>query len=250
MKILIQAGHQNTTTGQTGAPEEMANNIRIRDRLGTVLTLRGFQVTLCDANFQGTEDYNLALALHCDMNYDGNEGGGFVDYPDPSVDFSSAESKRIKEVIESVYFQETQIRNVPSRSNPNTKFYYWWSMLTAKTPCVIIEMGESIDPHDKVLLANTDLIANALCRAICKAFNVSYDLPTPPEPEPPQTPPTPSTPRVEPSAPPVEPPSNDVSVCNTNLETCNSLIQQAKGILYGRGFWWVKLGKLKTLLPK
>ena len=247
MKIVIQAGHQNTTTGATGAPEEQANNIRIRDRLGTVLTSRGFQVTLCDANFKGTEDYNLALALHCDMNYDGNEGGGFVDYPDPSVDFSSAESKRIKEAIESVYFTETKIRNVPGRSNPNTKFYYWWSMLTKNTPCVIVEMGESVDPHDRVLLANTDLIANALCKAICKAFNVPYDITPPTSPEPPQPPPTPP---VEPSVPPVEPPPDALVVCHANLEFCNSLIQQAKGILYGKGFWWTKLSKIKTLLPK
>ena len=187
-RVLLQAGHQNIKSGQTGAPEEMANNIRVRDRLGQILISKGFQVFLCDANFKSTEDFNLALALHCDANYPGNEGGGFVDYPDPSVDDSNVESKRIKEAIESEYFKNSGIRNMPARSNPNTKFYYWWSYLTAKTPCVILEMGESIDPRDKVILADTYRVANAIARGICKAFNVQFDQPQPV----PSVPPTPS----------------------------------------------------------
>ena len=164
-RVVLQAGHQNRTTGATGAPEEMANNIRIRDAVGKILIAKGFQVTLCDANFRSTEDFSLALALHCDANYDGNEGGGFIDYPDPSIDAANTESKRIKEEMERVYFNHSGIRNMPNRSNTNTKFYYWWSYLSAKTPCVILEMGESIDPHDKVLLADTVRIANAIANA-------------------------------------------------------------------------------------
>lgn len=238
-KILIQAGHQNTTTGRTGAPEEMANNIRIRDALGQLLISKGFQVFLCDANFNGTEDYHLALALHCDMNYDGNEGGGFVDYPDPSVDYASAESKRIKEAIESEYFKHSEIRNVPKRSNPNTKFYYWWSMLTANTPCVIIEMGESVDPHDKVLLADTTRIASALARGVCTAFGVPYDPVPQPEPE------TPVEPQPEPPAPEPEPKPSEPELNEAELK-----LKEIYGVLYNRGFWWVKYWKIKKLLPK
>ena len=62
-----------------------------------------------------------------------------------------------------------------------------WKDLTAKTPCVLIEMGQSIDPHDKVLLGNTELIAGALYRAICLAFNISYGTPTSPVINPPPT---------------------------------------------------------------
>jgi N-acetylmuramoyl-L-alanine amidase len=116
MKVLIQAGHENTTTGQTGAPEERANNIRIRNRLGQILISKGFQVFLCDANFKSQDNFNLALALHCDANYAGNEGGGFVDYPDADLDGNNAESKRIKEAIESEYFKNSGIRNVPSQT--------------------------------------------------------------------------------------------------------------------------------------
>ena len=230
-KILIQAGHQNTTTGATGALEEQANNIRIRDRLGQVLISKGFQVYLCDANFKDSvNDYNLALALHCDMNYDGDEGGGFVDYPDPSVDSATVESKRIKEAIESLYFSESGIRNVPSRSNPNTKFYYWWSYLTAKTPCVILEMGESIDQHDKVILADTDRVANAIARGICKAFNVSYDPITPLPPVPPVI------------VPPVTPPPIVVPDYKSYLLR----IKQAMV----KGYFWIKLAEVNKIIKE
>lgn len=222
IKILCQSGHQNITIGSTGAPEEGQNNIRIRDRLGQILISKGFQVYLCDANFKDyVNDYNLALSLHCDANYAGDEGGGFVDYPDPSVDYVNAESKRIKEAIESEYFDHSGIRNVPTRSNPNTKFYYWWSYLTANTPCVIIEMGESIDPHDKIILADTERVASAIARGICKAFNVLYD--TAP------LPPTPPIPTVCPE---------------------RAIVVSAKEILYGKGWPWSKINKLKELMPK
>jgi hypothetical protein len=36
-------------------------------------------------------------------------------------------------------------------------------------------MGESIDPHDKVILADTNRVANAIARGVCKAFNVNFD---------------------------------------------------------------------------
>lgn len=191
-KILLQAGHQHTTNGQTGAPGEMEENIRFRDRLGQILIQKGFQVYLCDANFHGDQDYDLALAIHGDANVYGT-GGGFVDYPDPSVDAVNAESKRIKQAIESQYFIHSGIVNHPERSNANTKFYYWWSLLTEKTPCVIIECGVVQDAHDKVLLADTDRICNAIARGICVAFDVPFDPISDPVPTPPPVPPTPPT---------------------------------------------------------
>jgi len=230
-KILLQAGHQNIVVGATGAPEEQKNNIRIRDRLSQVLISKGFQVYLCDAEFQDfVNDYDLALAMHCDSNYAGDEGGGFVDYPDPSVDMVNAESKRIKEAIESLYFDNSGIRNMPNRSNPNTKFYYWWSYLTAKTPCVIIEMGESIDPHDRVILADTDRVANAIARGICKAFDVPFDVVPPP---------------VTPPVPPTPPPPTPVQPTD-----CCGKLRQVHDTLYGGGFWWNKYSAIKKIVPK
>ena len=173
--ICIQSGHWNVQSGATGAPMEQVRTLAIGLKLVDMLRAQGYIVyhtdSFADKNPDVTgKDWDLFLSLHCDANYAGDEGGGFVDYPDPSVDASNKESKRIKEAIESVYFKETGIRNVPSRSNPNTKFYYMWSALSAKTPCVIIEMGESIDPHDSVILNDTERVAKALLNGINKAF--------------------------------------------------------------------------------
>jgi N-acetylmuramoyl-L-alanine amidase len=181
-RILLQAGHQNATNGQTGAPEEQANNIRIRNRLGQVLISKGFQVYLGDANYSSNEDFHLALSLHCDSNYPGNEGGGFVACADKSVDMVWDESKRIEAAIASEYFKNSGIREVDSRENANTLYYYWWYMLSPKTPCVLIEMGESIDPHDKVILADPNIVPNAIARGVCKSFGVSFDPIVPPQP--------------------------------------------------------------------
>ena len=185
IKLCFQAGHFNKAGG--GAPEEQANNKRIVDRLSAMMRDRGFEVYQTDwyANndpkVTGT-DYSLFLALHCDMDYPNDNGSGFADYPDPSTDGATAESQRICAIVNDVYFKESGIKYV-SHSNANTRYYYMWKWLTAKTPCVLLEMGQSIDPHDRVLLANTDLIASSIARALCKAFNVSYDLTPQPSPE-------------------------------------------------------------------
>jgi hypothetical protein len=223
-KILLQAGHQNTTTGATGAPEEMGNNIRIRDRLSQILISKGFVLTLADANYSSNEHFDLALAMHCDANYAGDEGGGFVACADPSVDSVWTESDRIRDAIDSLYFNNSGIRRVQSRENPNTLYYYWWYNLSLNTPCVLIEMGESIDPHDKVILADTDRVCNALARGICVAFNVPFD--SAPPPTPPSTPPPVVTPDYKP------------------------YLVRIKDILYGKGYFWVKLANIKKVITE
>ena len=184
MKILIQIGHYNTKNncdpyfrGMTGAPDEVVHNYAIGIKLADLLNKNGFEAHVTDTNIncpsnaeQANKDWDLFISLHCDANYAGDQGGGFVDYPDPSIDQASAESKRIKEAIESVYFNYTGIRNVPARSNPNTKFYYAWQYLTATTPCVILEMGESVDPHDSVILNDVERVATGILKGIQKAF--------------------------------------------------------------------------------
>lgn len=181
IRIALQSGHWNKPGA--GAPNEQATNKRITDRLSAVLRERGFEVYQTDY-FADTDpkvtkvDYALFLALHCDMDYPGDNGSGFADYADPATDLATKESQRICKIINDTYFPEVKI-NYVNHSNANTRFYYVWKSLTAKTPCVLLEMGQSIDPHDSVLLANTDLIANGIGRSICKAFNVPFDL-TPP----------------------------------------------------------------------
>lgn len=176
-KVCLQAGHFSKGGG---APEELANNKRITDRVAYNLRLRGIEVYQTDwYGFNDTNvtrvDYDLFLALHCDMDYPNDGGSGFADFADPASDSATNESQRICKVINDNYFKEVGI-NYKSHSNANTRFYYMWQYLTAKTPCVLLEMGQSIDPHDKVLLGNTDLIANAITKSICLALGVSYGI--------------------------------------------------------------------------
>lgn len=192
--IGIQAGHQNIASNAdpllrtgTGAPGEMENNVRIRDRLGQILIKKGFQVQLDDANANGNpnttdKDFDFYLCLHCEANTHGT-GGGFMTAPDPSVDDSNTESQRIVQAIKNEYFKNSGIVEHEEWITNAMTFYYMWSSLSSKTPCGIIEMGVAQDPHDKVLLADTDRIANAIARGICDAFGVKFDdiviVPTP-----------------------------------------------------------------------
>lgn len=184
IKICLQAGHEGVTSGATGAPGEQELNKRIRNRLSEILIGKGFQLYLVDANppqSQINQDFDLFLALHGDANIYGT-GGGVISYIADYIDSSpesNAESKRIKEAIESEYFSRSGIVNHPERNNRNMTEYYMWGRLSAKTPCVILEMGVVQDAHDKVILADTERVATAIARGICKAFNVAYDAPIP-----------------------------------------------------------------------
>lgn len=188
--ICLQSGHEGRTRGATGAPGEIELNVRIRNRLSQLLIERGFMVQLVGADptpLEYKKDFDLFLALHGDADIYGTGGGVVACIAPPPFDSSeesNAESRRIRDVIESIYFKETGIVNHPERSNVNMTKYYMWEKLTAKTTCVIIEMGVVQDAHDKVLLGNTDLIAKALARALCKAFNVNYEIDSPPVTEP------------------------------------------------------------------
>lgn len=186
--ICLQAGHEGRTSGATGAPGEIELNVRIRNRLSDILQAKGFMIQLVAADPTDVEikkDFDLFLALHGDANIYGT-GGGCVGSGDPSVDASWARSADIKNAIISEYFHHSEIVNHPERVTAKMTKYYMWSRLTAKTPCVIIEMGVVQDPHDKVLLADTERIAAAIARGVCKAFGVSYEV-LPPEPPPVET---------------------------------------------------------------
>jgi hypothetical protein len=188
-KILVIIGHQNiqynsikSIRNSTGTAGELEINLRIGNRVSAMLRERGFLVTQTDANGNDDPaitktDFNLALSLHCDM--DTSSQGGMCGSGDKSVDNSWQESLRIKRVFDDVYFKESGIRNKGYATEGMTK-WYMWQYLSSKTPCVLLEMGEAKDPHDSVLLGNTELIASSIVRAICKAFNVSYEIETPP----------------------------------------------------------------------
>jgi N-acetylmuramoyl-L-alanine amidase len=201
--ICLQAGHENAKNncvqalrGGTGAPGEAEFTVRIRNRLSQILQEKGFAVQLVDATFncnpERGKDFSLFLAIHYDADIYGT-GGGFVDIPEPSTDLATKESKRIRDAIAGEYFKHSGIKEI-NRSNANTRYYYMWKELSAKTPCVIIECGVGKDEHDSVILADTDRVANAIARGICKAFNMPFDTPAPTPPTPPPAPSDPHQP--------------------------------------------------------
>jgi len=238
MKICLQAGHENTTTGSTGAPNEMSFNVDIRNQVAGELRRRGFEVATTDANADKDPnitkvDWDLFLAIHYDADVYG-KGGYFVDFPEPSTDGATKESQRICKVLSDEYGKVTGIVNHPERTNANTRYYYLWKSLSAKTPCNLIECGVGMHVPDdwQILHFDRPRVVEAITRGICTAFNVVYDL-TPP--------------------PPVVVPSTcekELQSCNINLLQVSGQIKQAKDILYSKGFIWTKLNKLKALLPK
>ena len=182
--IIIQSGHKNIRNNcdvalrsGTGAGGEVEVNIAVADATASLLRAKGVETLVVDANFNcdptsADKDYQLFLSLHCDMDYANDQGSGFCDYPEPSTDGATLESQRIAKEIQNSFFPAVGI-NIKSRSNANTRYYYMWQALSAKTPCVIIEMGQVKDPHDSVILLNTQKVAQALCNAILSALKVT-----------------------------------------------------------------------------
>lgn len=195
-KICLQAGHENAPNNcdpklksSTGAPGEVDFTVRVRNKLSDILLSKknsdgsaAFTLQLvdstynCDPNADNT-DYALFLALHYDAYINGSKGG-FADFPEPSTDGATAESQRITKVINDVYFPTVGISYV-NRSNANTRFYYMWKFLSAKTPCVLVECGTGQNPQEKPILADTERVATALARAICQAFSVPWEVAPP-----------------------------------------------------------------------
>ena len=243
-RIVLQAGHSNSTTS-SGAPNEMSFNVDIRNTVAGELRKRGFEVATTDANgdkdpaITGT-DWDLFLAIHYDADIYGT-GGGFVDFPEPSTDRATVESQRIAYLLRQEYFGTTHIVNHPERSNKNTRYYYMWKALSAKTPCVIIECGVGMHVPDdhQILHFNRPLVVEGIVKGICLAFNVPYTIT-----EPPQTPPN----------QPGSVPTPETTPTTTDEKTV--LINKLREIVYSRWTWagltnsWkVRLSQLKELLP-
>jgi N-acetylmuramoyl-L-alanine amidase len=237
MKICIQAGHVNTATSSTGAPNEMAFNLDIANTVSGELRKRGFEVKQTDANADKDKsittpiNWDLFLAIHYDADIYGT-GGYFVDYPEPSTDGATQESQRIQKVLSDEYGKVTGIINHPERSNANTRYYYMWKSLSPKTPCCLIECGVGMHVPDdwQILHFDRPRVVEGLVRGICKAFNVPYDIVVLP-PEPPQNPPSEST---DPSYPDY---TND-----------HNILLKIKEVVSGKGFWWTKYAKIKELV--
>lgn len=159
------------TSGATGASGERDWNSKIVPMIADRLILKGVEVHQCDALANKdvkvtSTDWDLFLAVHYDADIY-NDNGGFVDYPDASVDKVWERSKYLAQHLTDHYFSTTKIPYRPQRSNANTKFYYMWSALTDKTPCVIIECGVgNRKPEDYTILRDYELISKTIADGV------------------------------------------------------------------------------------
>lgn len=184
--IGIQSGHKNITSNcdptlatETGAAGEADFNWDVTLELSEILQKYGFAIQTDDANANCPgnlgntlgKDFDLYIAIHAE----GAPEGGAVAAPDPSVDAATGESNRIVNAIIRTYFGDTGINENDQITTNNMKFYYMWNVLTAKTPCAIIECGALSDPHDSVILADHKRVALGIAHGICQAFGVAWN---------------------------------------------------------------------------
>lgn len=243
--IGLQAGHQNIASNpdpllktETGAAGEMPFNVAVRDLLGQMLIKYGFQVQLDDANANyATNTLNKDFALYLAIHAQSAPTGGNIVAPNPSVDAANVESKRIVAAMKTVYFADSGIVDNNQETN-NETFYYMWNVLTAKTPCALIECGALQDPHDKVILADIRRVALALAHAICTAFGIPWQGDVT------QVPPSTTTIAPTPAQPTYEQVVKQNSDLKSELETYRKQFAILNDPIVGNKF----LGFLKGLL--
>lgn len=205
--VVIQAGHVNTKTnvnpnlrGSTGAPGEVDFTLDIANRVSAKLRELGFGVKQTDSNANSDpavmdRDWRLFLSIHYEADVH-NTNGGFEAFPEPSTDKATVESQRIATFFPKNYFEALAIPRKIAWRNANTSYYYMWSKLSAKTPCILLECGVGFrlpKDHDILNTNRRGEVVEKIVKSICASFNIPYD-----DPQPNPTPnPTPSDPMPE-----------------------------------------------------
>lgn len=178
-KIILQAGHYGRTSGSTGATGEKEFNWDVCNRVALILNDKGLVVKVVKADPTKEEivgDWDCFLAVHYDADIY-NKGGYLVDFADPSTDEATVESQRIAKILSEEYGKETGIVAHPERSNVNTRKYYMWAKLSAKTPCVLIECGVGQHKPDdyEILFNQREKVVRGIIKGILKAFNLPFE---------------------------------------------------------------------------
>ena len=226
-RIILGAGHEGRTSGATGAPGEQSFNIDICNKVADELKIRGFEVRRINADPLPEEisgDWDLALFCHYDADIYGT-GGFFVDTP--LNDGAAEKSQKIAYLLRQEYGGTTGIVYHPERRNVNTWDYYMWKRLSWNTPCVLIECGVGMHvPDDHTILHfQREKVVEGIVKGICASFGVPYDLTT------------------------TSPLSTPITVPDACSEVKDTL-QKIHDIIWGKGWVWVRMNKLKELLPK
>ena len=211
----------------------------LRDKLIAL----NYQVFITDAIYHKdtySRDYDLAVALH----YNGALGDNppstcIISKPRENIDppFINQSASDLSDSFISkwikIYPEKTGITLRQDLVTAGMTDYYAWDYVGMDTPSVILEHGNWVNTSDyKKMFEQTNMIAEADVEAINSFLNPVII-----------TPPTECEKALSDC-------QFELRTTRDNLITYGNLISQAKAILYGKGFIWAKLRKLKALLPQ
>ncbi len=136
--VIIQAGHEGRTCGNTGAVcdnyKEVAWNIRVADKAAETLRHWGVDVkrVAADAAFEHAE---IAVAVHFDSAKRPCRSGASVGYPDNNA------SARFAEHWKGIYRRYFPFKWHKDNFTDNLKHYYAYRRIKADK-FVVMELGE------------------------------------------------------------------------------------------------------------
>lgn len=173
MRVGLQVGHwRNWEAGPPlsrnsgasgGGKTEAEVNIAIARETAALLEQMGYAVDILPTAIPRGYAADAVVAIHADGG-PSNRRGFFSDTPAKSP-VAGAEA-RLSNLIDQEYATATGLTRV-YRSTVNTKRYYGYSRVTAKTPMVIVETGFLTNAADReIIVGRPDLAARGLANGI------------------------------------------------------------------------------------
>ncbi len=139
--VLIQAGHEGRTTGNTGATGSLGNEIDwtpiVADEATRILTEAGVSVARVNADeIEGrTYQVNNAVFIHFEGNPTNPCGVG------ASVGYNNNSDKPAAEVWKTLYDRYWPYEFGPDNSTPNLRDYYGYKSTNTSDAEMVLEMG-------------------------------------------------------------------------------------------------------------
>lgn len=249
IKLTIQNGHRNVTSGATGTsnrvlvdsgqmPPPVINEVDLVDKVyyafKEIVDLEysnSIELSYDDKDVNNGQYADYFMALHFDGSTNPAYNGGFVD--DSPDDLVSDQSWAFAQKVADYYFSAMGIEFMPSHRTVNSTYYYAFNYTGANTKQFIIELGTMTNLGDMQKLTDYKKIGKLLFEGFKAHTGVQPNVTTPTTP-PPTQPPT---------QPPTPPPTNPCEVQDKKLA-------DIKAIVWGKGYVWQKLNAIKQILPK
>ena len=172
--VVIQAGHEGRTSGNTGAAtrlyREVTWNIHVADEVAKQLKAWGISVKRMPARVSFTRT-KIAVSIHFDSAKRICHSGASIGYPTKaSYDFAQRWKKLYKNYFPFMWHKDNFTRNL--------KNYYAYKWIQADK-FLLLELGElSCDKQTKWLKPRLKKIAHLIAYAIAKELGKSVKKPT------------------------------------------------------------------------